>query len=76
MLSIWRRKMFEALSARTTAWLQQLHTDYMFAYSHNPHTGFSDQPQINKELARAQQLSMTDIPQGKGPTTRDMVQPW
>jgi hypothetical protein len=51
-----------------------LHTDYEFSFSMHPHTGMKDQSQIDHVLARAQKLSMKDIPQGSGPTTADMVE--
>ena len=60
----------------TATLLQSLHTDYEFAFSAHPHTGMKDQKMIDHILARAQQLSMKDIPQGSGPTTADMVEPY
>eukprot|EP00285_Hemiselmis_virescens_P003329 CAMPEP_0173409964 /NCGR_PEP_ID=MMETSP1356-20130122/73458_1 /TAXON_ID=77927 ORGANISM="Hemiselmis virescens, Strain PCC157" /NCGR_SAMPLE_ID=MMETSP1356 /ASSEMBLY_ACC=CAM_ASM_000847 /LENGTH=64 /DNA_ID=CAMNT_0014371527 /DNA_START=6 /DNA_END=200 /DNA_ORIENTATION=+ len=62
--------MFQLFGQQTT----QLHTDYMYSFSHNPHTGFADQAAINSELAKSQMLSMKDIPKGAGPTMADMVE--
>ncbi len=56
--------------------LQSLHTDYEFSFSMHPHTGMKDQKQIDHILAKSQRLSMKDIPQGSGPTTADMVEPY
>eukprot|EP00286_Rhodomonas_abbreviata_P004894 CAMPEP_0181319908 /NCGR_PEP_ID=MMETSP1101-20121128/17828_1 /TAXON_ID=46948 /ORGANISM="Rhodomonas abbreviata, Strain Caron Lab Isolate" /LENGTH=37 /DNA_ID= /DNA_START= /DNA_END= /DNA_ORIENTATION= len=35
-----------------------------------------NQAAVDKELAQSQKLSMSDIPQGSGPTMADMVQPY
>ena len=58
----------------TGNFLQSLHTDYEFSFSMHPHTGMKDQSKIDHILASAQRLSMKDIPQGSGPTTKDMVE--
>jgi hypothetical protein len=65
--------MFGAITANV---LQSLHTDYEFSFSMHPHTGMKDQKKIDQILSRSQRLSMKDIPQGSGPTTADMVEPY